>query len=130
MTLQSPTASTNMSHRPPPVYGLAGSSTACHCCARTTDSMDGTGFIMHGTPQHPPQTQLPQPTVSEDLQYQAHYQALEDAGKKTARFWLDDTPGLYNDTPEKYNDRSSVSTLLVSSFLGHHSGPMSLKPEA
>ncbi|KAG7419024.1 hypothetical protein LZL87_000628 [Fusarium oxysporum] len=106
--------------------------------AEATDSngWDWNTFIMHGigsttppTPETLPQTQLSQPAVSED----PHYQALEDAAEEDSEILvgmgLYDTPEKYNEDPQLNNYRSTVSSLLGSSFRTHEPQGKGLKLE-
>lgn len=106
--------------------------------AETTDSngWDWNTFIMHGigsttppTPETLPQTQLSQPAVSEDPHYQALEDAAEEDGEILVGMGLYDTPEKYNEDPQLNNYRSTVSSLLGSSFGAHEPQGKGLKLE-
>ncbi|GKU01745.1 hypothetical protein FLAG1_03853 [Fusarium langsethiae] len=88
-----------------------------------SNGWDWNNFIMHGfvsttppTPETLPQSQLSQPAVSEDIQYQALDDASEEEGEILVGMGLYDAPEKFNEDPQLNNYRSTVSSLLGSSF--------------
>lgn len=87
------------------------------------NGFDWNTFIMQGfnstsppTPEAFPQAELSQPAVSEES---IPYQALEDSeeeGEILVGMGLYDTPDKYDEDPQLNNYRSTVSSLLGSSF--------------
>ncbi|KIL91146.1 hypothetical protein FAVG1_05843 [Fusarium avenaceum] len=97
---------------------------------------DWNTFIVHGfgsttppTPETLPQTQLAQPAVSEDLHYQALEDAAEEEGEILVGMGLYDAPEKYTEDPQLNNYRSTVSSLLGSSFRSHEPRGKGLKLE-
>lgn len=97
---------------------------------------DWNNFIMHGfgsttppTPETLPQSQLSQPVVSEDIQYQALDDASEEEGEILVGMGLYDAPEKFNEDPQLNNYRSTVSSLLGSSFRGCEPSGKGLKLE-
>ncbi|CEI39243.1 hypothetical protein FVEN_g10471 [Fusarium venenatum] len=97
---------------------------------------DWNNFIMHGfgsttppTPETLPQSQLSQPAVSEDIQYQALDDASEEEGEILVGMGLYDAPEKFNEDPQLNNYRSTVSSLLGSSFRGYEPSGKGLKLE-
>ncbi|KAJ3526099.1 hypothetical protein NM208_g11351 [Fusarium decemcellulare] len=97
---------------------------------------DWNTFIMHGfnsttppTPEALPQAQLSQPAVSEDIPYQALEEPLEEEGEILVGMGLYDTPDKFEEDPQLNNYRSTVSSLLGSTFRGHEPRGKGLKLE-
>ncbi|KAL4726079.1 hypothetical protein ACLX1H_006756 [Fusarium chlamydosporum] len=97
---------------------------------------DWNTFIMHGfgsttppTPESLPQSHLSQPVVSEDIQYQPLEDASEEEGEILVGMGLYDAPEKFNEDPQLNNYRSTVSSLLGSSFRSHEPSGKGLKLE-
>jgi hypothetical protein len=90
----------------------------------TQSGWDWTSFIMHGfnattppTPEAFPQTQLAQPVVSEEsLPFEPLEEPEEEEGEILVGMGLYDAPDKYEDDPQLNNYRSTVSSLLGSTF--------------
>ncbi|KPM36984.1 hypothetical protein AK830_g9579 [Neonectria ditissima] len=109
----------------------------------TTENMscangwDWNSFIMHGfgstsppTPEAFPQAQLSQPAMSEEsIPYQALEDSTEEEGEILVGMGLYDTPDKYEEDPQLNNYRSTVSSLLGSTFRPHESKGKGLKLE-
>ncbi|KAF4338179.1 hypothetical protein FBEOM_7921 [Fusarium beomiforme] len=129
MSRHSPTASMAVPSRQLPV-------TSAPIEATDHNGWDWNNFIMHGigsttppTPETLPQTQLAQPAVSEDPHYQALEDAADDDGEILVGMGLYDTPEKYNEDPQLNNYRSTVSSLLGSSFRNYEPQGKGLKLE-
>ncbi|KAF4452010.1 hypothetical protein F53441_5083 [Fusarium austroafricanum] len=129
MSQHSPVASMGMDGRQLPA-------TSAPVDATYSNGLDWNTFIMHGfgsttppTPETLPQTQLSQPAVSEDPDYQALEDATEEDGEILVGMGLYDTPEKYNEDPQLDNYRSTVSSLLGSSFRSHEPRGKGLKLE-
>ncbi|RGP62224.1 hypothetical protein FLONG3_10303 [Fusarium longipes] len=101
-----------------------------------SNGWDWNSFIMHGfgsttppTPETLPQSQLSQPAVSEDIQYQALEDAPEEEGEILVGMGLYDAPEKFNEDPQLNNYRSTVSSLLGSSFRNYEPSGKGLKLE-
>ncbi|RFN45969.1 hypothetical protein FIE12Z_9776 [Fusarium flagelliforme] len=101
-----------------------------------SNGWDWNNFIMHGfgattppTPETLPQSHLSQPAVSEDIQYQALEDASEEEGEILVGMGLYDAPEKFNEDPQLNNYRSTVSSLLGSSFRSHEPSGKGLKLE-
>ncbi|KAF4998075.1 hypothetical protein FGRMN_3438 [Fusarium graminum] len=134
-----PYEGTNMSqHSPATSMIMDGSHMSATTPADTTYSngWDWNTFIMHGfgsttppTPESLPQNHLAQPAVSEDLHYQALEDASEEEGEILVGMGLYDAPEKYNEDPQLNNYRSTVSSLLGSSFRSQEPRGKGLKLE-
>ncbi|OBS18401.1 hypothetical protein FPOA_10128 [Fusarium poae] len=101
-----------------------------------SNGWDWNNFIMHGfgsttppTPETLPQSQSSQPAVSEDIQYQALDDASEEEGEILVGMGLYDVPEKFNEDPQLNNYRSTVSSLLGSSFRSYEPSGKGLKLE-
>ncbi|KAF7552565.1 hypothetical protein G7046_g7366 [Stylonectria norvegica] len=102
----------------------------------STNGLDWNTFIMHGysstsppTPEAYPQTQLPQPAMpNEAICYRA-LEEPEEEGEILIGMGLYDTPEKCQDDPQLNNYRSTVSSLLGSTFRGHEPEGKGLKLE-
>ncbi|KAF4981114.1 hypothetical protein FZEAL_3021 [Fusarium zealandicum] len=101
-----------------------------------SNGWDWNTFIMHGyssttppTPEALPQVQLSQPAMSEDIPYQALEETLEEEGEILVGMGLYDVPDKYEEDPQLNNYRSTVSSLLGSSFRSHEPRGKGLKLE-
>lgn len=97
---------------------------------------DWNSFIMHGfnattppTPETLPQAELSQPAVSDDIPYQALEEPLEEEGEILVGMGLYDAPDKYEEDPQLNNYRSTVSSLLGSTFRGNEPRGKGLKLE-
>ncbi|KAL2676789.1 hypothetical protein Neosp_010555 [[Neocosmospora] mangrovei] len=97
---------------------------------------DWNSFIMHGfnattppTPETLPQAELSQPAVSGDIPYQALEEPLEEEGEILVGMGLYDAPDKYEEDPQLNNYRSTVSSLLGSTFRGNEPRGKGLKLE-
>ncbi|KAF4968895.1 hypothetical protein FSARC_3766 [Fusarium sarcochroum] len=134
MPQHSPAASMAMDARQ-----LVGATSAPADTAHETtysNGWDWNTFIMHGfssttppTPETLPQTQLSQPAVSEDIHYQALEDPSEEEGEILVGMGLYDAPDKYTEDPQLNNYRSTVSSLLGSSFRSQEPRGKGLKLE-
>lgn len=97
---------------------------------------DWNSFIMHGfnattppTPEALPQAGFSQPAVSDDIPYQALEEPLEEEGEILVGMGLYDAPDKYEEDPQLNNYRSTVSSLLGSTFRGNEPRGKGLKLE-
>ncbi|KAK7413448.1 hypothetical protein QQX98_007673 [Neonectria punicea] len=98
---------------------------------------DWNSFIIHGfsstsppTPEAFPQAQLSQTAMSEEsIPYQALEDSTEDEGEILVGMGLYDTPDKYEEDPQLDNYRSTVSSLLGSTFRTHEPKGKGLKLE-
>ncbi|KAH7166145.1 hypothetical protein EDB81DRAFT_276721 [Dactylonectria macrodidyma] len=101
-----------------------------------TNGWDWNTFIMHGlsstsppTPEAFPQAQLSQPAVSEEsIPYQVLDES-EEEGEILIGMGLYDAPDKYEEDPQLNNYRSTVSSLLGSTFRGFEPKGKGLKLE-
>ncbi|KAM5342603.1 hypothetical protein ACJ41O_013569 [Fusarium nematophilum] len=132
-------------HSPAACSTITAHQHATEACAPNDITHEGTvyangwdwnTFIMHGfnsttppTPETLPQTQLSQPAMSGDIPYQALEEPLEEEGEILVGMGLYDTPDKYEQDPQLNNYRSTVSSLLGSTFRGHEPRGKGLKLE-
>ncbi|KAF5025907.1 hypothetical protein F66182_2026 [Fusarium sp. NRRL 66182] len=127
----SPAASTGMDA---PQLATATSAPAHE--APYSNGWDWNTFIMHGfgsttppTPESLPQSQLSCPAVSEDLHYRSLEDPSEEEGEILVGMGLYDAPDKYDEDPQLNNYRSTISSLLGSSFRSHEPRGKGLKLE-
>lgn len=102
-----------------------------------TNGWDWNTFIMHGfnstsppTPEAFPAAELSQPAVPEEsIPYQALEESTEEEGEILVGMGLYDAPEKYEEDPQLNNYRSTVSSLLGSTFRSYEPKGKGLKLE-
>ncbi|KAJ4308958.1 hypothetical protein N0V84_011775 [Fusarium piperis] len=137
-----PYQGTSMAQHSPASYSVMDTrQVSTEASAPTDNTAYGNGwdwntFIMHGfnattppTPEALPQAELSQPAVSDDIPYQALEEPLEEEGEILVGMGLYDAPDKYEEDPQLNNYRSTVSSLLGSTFRGNEPRGKGLKLE-
>lgn len=131
MAQQSPASCSGMDTRQ-----VSTEASAPHDNTAYGNGWDWNSFIMHGfnattppTPETLPQAELSQPAVSGDIPYQALEEPLEEEGEILVGMGLYDAPDKYEEDPQLNNYRSTVSSLLGSTFRGNEPRGKGLKLE-